>query len=121
MKSAILFIDSDHAKFFNLNPGKIETTELKKHEIKHHLSGDKNNEEHEKHFFHEIADKLKDTTELLILGPGLAKNRFKTHLEGHHHADLVKAIVGVETIDHPTDPQIKEIGRKFFKSYDLFH
>jgi stalled ribosome rescue protein Dom34 len=121
MKSAILFVDSDHAKIFNLVPGKMETVELKKHEIKHHLTADKNNEEHEKHFFHEVATALKGVTELLVVGPGFAKNRFQSHLETHHHGDLAKSIVGLDTIDHPTDPQIMAVGRKFFKAYDLFH
>jgi len=121
MKAAILFIDSDHAKIFRLNPGMMEKTELKKHEIKHHLTDDKKNEEHEKHFFHEVASELKGTTELLIVGPGLARTRFKTHLDAHHHTDLAKSVVGTESIDHPTDPQIVEVGRKFFKAYDLFH
>ncbi len=120
MAACILFIDSDHAKFFNLNPGKMESSELKKHDVKHHTTGEKN-DEHEKHFFHEVAGHLKNATEILIVGPGLAKAKFKTHLETHHHQDLAKKIVGVETVDHPTDPQIVAAGKKFFKGYDLFH
>ena len=120
MAACILFIDSDHAKFFNLNPGKIESTELKKHEVKHHTGSEKN-EEHEHHFFHEVATHLKGVSELLIVGPGLAKNKFKTHLETHHHHDVAKSVVGMETIDHPTDPQIVAVGKKFFKTYDQFH
>jgi stalled ribosome rescue protein Dom34 len=120
MSASILFIDSDHAKIFKLNPEKMETTELKKHALDHHTSNEKN-EEHEKHFFHDVTSKLVGTQELLIVGPGLAKNRFKTHLETHHHQDLLKAVVGMETVDHPTDPQIIAVGRKFFTSYDLFH
>ncbi len=119
MAANILFIDSDHAKIFTLNPGKLDTAEMKKHDFKHHTS-DQKNEEHEKHFFQEVSAKIKDTSELLIVGPGMAKARFKTHLETHHH-DLVKKIIGVETIDHPTDPQIVAVGKKFFKLYDLFH
>lgn len=120
MAACILFIDGEHAKFFNLNPGKMETTALKKHDHATHTAHDKN-EEHDKHFFHEVATHLKNVTELLIVGPGLAKNKFKTHLETHHHHDLAKKVVGIETVDHPTDAQIIAAGKKFFKAYDLFH
>jgi len=120
MAACILFIDSDHAKIFKLNPGKMDSSELKKHEQKHHNTGEKN-EEHEKHFFNEVISHLKDSSELLIVGPGLAKNRFKSHLEAHHHQDLAKKVVGSETIDHPTDAQIVAVGKKFFTAYDVFH
>jgi stalled ribosome rescue protein Dom34 len=121
MAAAILFIDSDHAKIFKLEVGKIDTKAMKKHEIQHHLTADKNNEEHEKHFFSEVTQELNEVTQLLVVGPGFAKNRFKTYVETHHHETLAKGIVGLETVDHPTDPEVLAIGRKFFKDYDLFH
>ncbi len=121
MSASILFIDGDHAKIFSLNPGKMETKDLKKSSHHSHNQASESNHDHEHKFFHEIASNLKNVKELLIVGPGLAKAKFKTHLETHHHHDLSKSVVGVETVDHPTDAQIAAIGRKFFKAYDLFH
>jgi len=121
MNASILFIDSDHAKIFKLNPEKMESSTLKKHESSHHASADEKKDEHEKHFFTDVTSALVGTTELLIVGPGQAKNRFKAHLDTHHHQGLAQAVIGVETVDHPTDPQIIAVGKKFFKSYDLFH
>lgn len=120
MSARILFIDSDHAKIFKLDSEKMDTQAMKKHGAEHHSSAEKN-DEHEKHFFHDVANELLGTTELLVVGPGQAKTRFKTHLDSHHHQDLSKAVVGVETVDHPTDPQILAVGKKFFKTYDKFH
>ena len=121
MSASILFIDSDHAKIFSLHPGKMESAELKKTGHHTHHQASESNHEHEHQFFHEVATQLKNVTELLIVGPGLAKAKFKTHLETHHHHDLAKSVVGVETVDHPTDAQIIAVGRNFFKSYDVFH
>ncbi|MBC7386933.1 MAG: eRF1 domain 2 [Cryobacterium sp.] len=121
MSARILFIDSDHAKIFKLNADKIDTHAMKKHDAQHQVGGGGKEDEQEKHFFHDVAKELAGTTELLVVGPGLAKIRFKTHLETHHHQDLCKAVVGMEAIDHPTDPQIMAVGKKFFKTYNLFH
>jgi stalled ribosome rescue protein Dom34 len=121
MSACILFIDSDHAKIFKLNPDKIETSSLKIHDSKHRTTDDQKDAEHEKHFFTDVTTALAGVGELLIVGPGLAKTRFKTHLDSHHHQTLAKGVVGIETIDHPTDPQIIAVGKKFFKTYDKFH
>lgn len=119
MTASILFIDSNHAKIFKLIPAKMETSELKKHGDSH-PSDDNKTDEYEKHFFTDVTSQLKDASQLLIVGPGQAKTRFKTHLENHQQA-LAKNIVGVETIDQLSDAKIIEVGRKFFKEYDLFH
>ena len=122
MTACILFIDSDHAKLFKLGIDKVETENLKRTEIHHHTASDKDKLHKDGgHFFNDVASKLKGMKEILLVGPGLAKNHFKTHLEKHHHAELAKHIVGLETVDHPTDNQIIAVGRKFFKNYDKFN
>ena len=78
-------------------------------------------QEAEKKFFHEIALAIGASEELLVFGAGEAKTHFKTHLEKHHHTDLLKHLVGVEPLDHLTDNQILEAGRKYFKKYNTYH
>lgn len=85
-----------------------------------------NNKDHHgdsapEHFFRDLAAKLKDAEKLLILGPGLAKNHFKNHLETHDTGGLAKRIIGIETRDHPTENKILTEARRFFKHYDLFN
>jgi hypothetical protein len=36
----------------------------------------------------------------------------------HHDPRLMDIILGVETVDHPSDPQLVDHARKFFKSAD---
>ena len=46
-----------------------------------------------------------------IMGPGEARNEFKRHVE---NSPLARRIVGVETADKMTDPQIAARVRKQF-------
>ncbi len=68
----------------------------------------------ERALFDDVAKELTNAAQILILGPGVAKYHFQTHLIEQYPA-LAKKVVGCETVDHPTDPQIAEFAQKFFK------
>ena len=108
-------VESEKAQIFTLKTTGIEKSHLERGgaDPKSHSSAE--------HFFHELALKLKNANHILLMGPGLAKNHFKTHLEKHHHEGIAKKIIGVENSDHPTDNQILATVRKFFVKYDLFN
>jgi hypothetical protein len=55
--------------------------------------------------------------EVLIVGPGLAKGELVKHL-GSHDPVWRKKIVGVETVDHPTDKEVVAHARKYFRVED---
>ena len=65
-------------------------------------------------FFDQVATALQTASEVLIVGPGTAKKSFEAHLH-HRHAEVARRIVGVETLDHPTDGELLAYARKFFK------
>jgi stalled ribosome rescue protein Dom34 len=123
MSDYVIWVDSEKAKIFALKTTGIEKSHLDKGGMDHHTHNKKDHHGDNglEHFFRDLAVKLKDAEQLLILGPGLAKNQFKTHLESHHTNGLAKKIVGLENSDHPTDNQILAEARKFFKTYDLFN
>ncbi len=106
MSNYVLWIDSEHAKIFKTSQKIAEPVIVKKSGGDHHGAD---------HFFHEVAKILEKADELLIVGPGLAKNQFKAHLEKEHH-QLAKKVVAIETVDHPTDAQILSSARKSFSS-----
>ena len=60
--------------------------------------------QHLGHYYDEVSRKLGDPEALLIFGPGEAKLELQARL-GHSRA-LSEHIVGVETTDKLTDPQI---------------
>ena len=124
MSDYVVWLDSENAKIFALKPSGIENSHLEKKAHKdHHNQGskDKHGDPAQEHFFHEVALKIKDADQVLILGPGLAKIHFKSHLENHHHQDLGKKIIGMENSDHPHDKQILASARQFFTKYHLFN
>ena len=75
-----------------------------------HASGDQN-------FYHEIAQLFGSTKEVLIVGPGSAKLELIKHVH-HHDAAISKKIIGVETVDHPTDGQLLAFAKKYFNKVD---
>jgi stalled ribosome rescue protein Dom34 len=68
-------------------------------------------------FFDEIARRIGDVPEVLIVGPGLAKTAFDRYVRKHHQS-LAIHILGVKTVDHPTSGQILKYGKHFFQGVD---
>lgn len=70
-----------------------------------------------KQFFDQVAHALVSADEVLLVGPGTAKLHFIKF--AHEHARvLAEKIVGVETVDHPTDAQLAAYARKYFLAAD---
>ena len=122
MSAFIVWIDQEHAKLFQFAAGKQPVeTQVKRITHDHHTHGKHEHADAEHQaYFHDVAKHLVNATEILLVGPGLAREHFRTHLKKHHHSALEAAIVGSEPMDHPTDPQILAHARKFFKTRDLF-
>ena len=120
MSLLAIWVDGNQAKLFQFIGEKMEhkTLEtLQSHHSDHHThpsdKSDKNQQDRK--FYNEIANHLKTAAQILILGPGVAKHHFQTHLTEHFPA-LAKQIVGCETVDHPTDNQIVSLAKSFFKT-----
>ena len=75
-------------------------------------SRDKRFEGHLQQYYDKVVASLRDARSILILGPGEAKNEVEKHLRD---AGRGKSIVGVETSDKMTDPQIAAAARRRFR------
>lgn len=113
-----VWIDHQEAKIFQIEPESFEMTKVasphyhvtrKMAEQGTHMDG--------RGFYHELATALKGTSQLLLVGPGSAKLDFIRYLQNHDRA-LEATICGVETLDHPTDPQLVAYVRQYFKVKD---
>ena len=71
-------------------------------------------------FFDETAAALDGVTEWLLVGPGVAKHDFLRHIGEHVH-DLKARLAAVETMDHPTDGELVDQARRYFKAFDRMH
>ena len=115
MSVLVIWIDREHAKLFQFSEEKMERKNLEARHTDHHTHRldqlDVKRQEHE--FYSEIATHFPESERILIVGPGVAKHHYQTFLTEHFPA-LAKKVAGCETLDHPTDPQIAALARKFF-------
>lgn len=68
-------------------------------------------------FFADIASALAGTHEVLLAGPGLARNQFREWCS-HHHTAVAAMIVDSVVADHPSDAQLVALARQYFKKFD---
>jgi len=110
---AAVWLDHREAKIYELLPEGFELNQIKA--PRQHLT--RKAEEQGRHgdqaFFHEVAHALEGAGEVLVVGPSSAKLDFVRHAH-QHHPSLDKKIVGVETLDHPTDNQLVAYVRHYF-------
>ena len=68
-------------------------------------------------YFKQIVEAVDSAHQLLITGPSTAKLALKKHID-RHEPGLAKAVVGVETLDHPSEGELLAYARKYFKGVD---
>lgn len=68
-------------------------------------------------FFADVAQALTGTREVLLAGPGLARNEFRDWCTNHHKA-MASVIVDSVATDHPSDAQLVAMARQYFKKFD---
>ncbi len=71
----------------------------------------------DKQYLHAIAEALKGAQEILVVGPAQAKLQLIKHLHSHD-PQVGNKVVGVESIDHPSDAQLVAYARKYFVAKD---
>jgi hypothetical protein len=64
-----------------------------------------------------VAQSIADAGAVLITGPANAKTELVKHIS-QHDPKLMKIIVGIETVDHPSDGELVAHARHYFKIED---
>lgn len=115
-----VWIDHREARVIEFHPDSAgeSTVSAPPHNDHHkHTRGQEGLKEHPedvKRFFHQLASTLQGVEELLIVGPGSAKLEFSRYL--HTHDRLLEAkVIGIETVDHPSDAQVAALAKTHFK------
>jgi len=110
----IVWIDRKEAKIFNVEPKSFEASHIT---APHHHLARKAEEQgqhaNNKSFFSDVAKVIKDDKQILLVGPSSAKLDFIRYVHKNNHA-LEQRIVGMETLDHPTDKQLVAYVRHYF-------
>ena len=125
-ENVAVWIDHKEARIFHVQPETVghvqpeaidETTILSpQHLIHRHAKGRGEAKEHPddaKRFFHEVARLLDGTDAVLIVGPSSAKLEFLRYVQDYDKK-LQARVVGIETVDHPTDREIVAYAKKYF-------
>ena len=119
---ALIWIDHLEARVFHFNREHADREVL--HAARpdvhvHHKAGDigpgKVPQDHS--FFRAAAEAVAESGEVLIVGPGEAKQLFVRWIE-RREPGLRGRVVGTVTVDHPTDPQLIALARRYFLAAD---
>ena len=119
---AAVWIDHEQAKVYALSRESADEWKVRPHDRHVHIHhkaglGDSGKAAPDQHYFHSVAEAVKDAGEILIVGPGTAKTELMHHLE-KHDPQVAKKVVGVTPMDHPTDDELINFARKTFKAAD---
>ncbi|MEY3885592.1 MAG: hypothetical protein RIS87_1367 [Pseudomonadota bacterium] len=119
---AVVWVDHQEAHViqFNANASESEIIKTKsKHAQVHKRAGTLTGgrSEADQGYLHEVISALSGAGEILIVGPGSAKLELFKHAHSHD-AKIAEKIVGLETVDHPTDGQLLAYAKKYFVKLD---
>lgn len=117
---AIVWMDHSNARVFHVSPDDVEKIVVNGHrQHLHHRAGavGDGRAPADIAFFDDIGDALEGAREVLVVGPGSAKLKMLRHAL-RHLPYLESRIIGVETVDHPSDGQLVAYARQYFRAAD---
>lgn len=68
-------------------------------------------------FFADVAKALNGAHEVLVTGPGLARNEFRDWCAVHQKGTAAAIVDSIAT-DHPSDAQLVALAKQYFKKFD---
>lgn len=122
---AIVWIDHREAKIFHFNATEVDRMIVHPHHPTRHIHHKANaigggNAPLDHEFFETVAEAIADAKAILITGPASAKAELAAHIT-RRHPDVARCVVGVETIDHPSDGALVAVARIYFKAEDRMY
>ncbi len=119
---AVIWIDHKEAHVIQFDAEASDSEVLKARSVHphlHHKSGSPGagHTGTEPAYLHAVAKAVEGVTEVLVVGPGSAKLELVRHTE-RHDPQVAQHIIGLETVDHPTDGQLLAYARKYFLRID---
>lgn len=124
---AVVWIDHREAHVMHISPDNIESSIVHPAKPHQHLHNKRGSDKggavgsgrapEDQNFYHEVVEALKGAQEILIVGPASAKLNLVKHIQSHDQ-QMVDKVIGVETVDHPSDEQLVVYARKYFVAAD---
>jgi len=122
LNHAVIWIDHKeaHVMFLSETASEAEVIKTKStHPHLHHKGGEigSGRVALDSKYLHSVIQAVVESKEILVIGPGSAKLELIKHAH-HHDPRVAEKIIGVETVDHPSDKEIMAFARKFFYKAD---
>lgn len=119
---AVVWIDHREARVIDFSPDEHHRTVVRNPRAPrqvHHRAGSvgSGHATDDHHYFDEVVRAVGDAAEVLLVGPAATKQRLKQHIDQHWH-EVARRVVGVETLDHPSDAQLLAFARRAFTRID---
>ena len=119
---AVVWIDHAEAHVMHISPDDVESSIVRPAKPHQHLHNKRGamgagRAPEDQHFYHEVVEALKGAQEILIVGPASAKLNLIKHIHSHD-APLSDKVVGIESVDHPTDGQLVAYARRYYAAAD---
>ena len=114
-----VWMDHEQARISRLARFTVEhqSTARPEHVYHKHSSGSDDFPQHPedtRQFFHAVVRSLDGSNEILLAGPSTAKFEFFRYLHRHDRA-LGAKIVGIETVERPTNGWLAAFERRYFE------
>ena len=119
---AVIWLDHKRAQIICFSRDSSESVAVQHHGGERHLHhrrgtiGSGHAAEDPK-YYEQILVAVGDAQELLVTGPANAKLEFVKHIHKRHPI-LVDRLIGVETLDHPSEGELLKFAREYFKAAD---
>jgi stalled ribosome rescue protein Dom34 len=119
---AVIWIDHHEARVFHFGLADVDKLNVHPDHPTRHIHHKANSigsghAAEDQGYLHAVAESVADAGEILITGPANAKTELVKHIH-HHDPHLFTNIVGIETVDHPSDSQLIAFARTYFKAKD---
>jgi stalled ribosome rescue protein Dom34 len=121
----LVWIDHQLAKVIGFNTDEADSSTVHSTHLKQHLhhkvnAGDSGHVAVDTEYLERVAIALKNAGAILITGPASAKKELIAHIK-REHPEIAERVSGVQTVDHPTDGELVNLGRRFFRADDRMH
>ena len=124
---AVVWIDHREAHVMHISMNDVESSIVRPGKPHQHLHSKRGADKggtvgagrtpEDQNYYHEVVEALAGAGEILIVGPANAKLNLIKHIHSHDQK-ITDKVVGVETVDHPTDAQLVVYARKYFEAAD---
>lgn len=115
MFHAVVWLDHHNAHIVHFDAEHLKSERIKASSRHTRQHGSAVRTEHE--FLADVCEALKDTNEVLVVGAQQSQAFFRHYVE-KHRPQLAPRVVGYENVDHPSEPQLVALARRFFLKHD---